>query len=100
MDRCRECGAFFSEPLVTYDDPSPTGVALPQGKYVEYHCPNCFGEDIEEAGVCASCGEPTEAGSVLCEECRRELADIMDGVAKDMKLSADMLEEAIYELYQ
>lgn len=48
MYKCNDCDHVFDEPVIEYDNPSPTGVALPSGHYTYWHCPKCYSEDIEE----------------------------------------------------
>ena len=100
MYRCVDCGRFFEEPIVEHDDPSPAGVSLPSGYYTYWYCPHCGSEDIEDAGECKSCGEPVEKGVTLCEDCRKELVAILQEVAKEMKLSNEEMEDAIWQIYE
>ena len=78
MYYCKDCGEVFEEPVVIRDDPSPAGVDLPSG-YYEYHtCPYCESDDIEEAEVCACCGEWFGGDGNLCEEC-------LDGIEGELE---------------
>ena len=100
MYRCIDCGEFFPEPIEIYDDPSPIGVSLPQGAYVEHRCPFCGSEWVEEAGVCASCKEPIEAGKTLCDDCKQGLADTLGELADEMGITYDIMEDAVREIYE
>lgn len=99
MYRCEDCGRFFDEPIVERDDPSPRGVSLPSGYYTYWHCPYCDSEEIEEAGVCKSCGEPVESGRTLCDTCRDDLASILKETAEEFELTQDMFEDALFEIF-
>ena len=98
MYRCEDCGRFFEEPVVVHDDPSPSGVSLASGYDIEWYCPQCGSDQVEEAGECASCGEPIADGEVLCEDCMKELKKLLKGVADDMKMDIDApaFENAVY----
>ena len=98
MYRCEDCGAYFDEPVVVHDDPSPSGVGLSSGYYVEWYCPSCGGDHIEKAGECASCGEFIPSDEVLCEDCMKELKKLLKGVADDMNMDMDApaFENAVY----
>lgn len=98
MYRCDDCGRFFEEPVVVRDDPSASGVSLPQGYYTEWHCPYCESDKVEEAGSCASCGEPVADGDTLCDDCKAELQSYLDDVAKDMHVTKYELMCALEEL--
>jgi DNA-directed RNA polymerase subunit RPC12/RpoP len=100
MYRCDDCGRYFEEPMITYDDPSPIGVALPQGAYAEYRCPYCASEWIEEAGECASCGEPIPSGQTLCDDCLQDLKSSLGDLANEMHMSVEQLEDAVVEIYE
>ena len=100
MYRCDDCGRFFDEPVIVYDDPSPVGVSLASGHYTEQHCPFCGSESVEEAGECVSCGEPVAKGQTLCEDCREDLRTYMADVATDMHIPMDMIEEAVEEIWR
>ena len=52
MYKCNDCDYVFDEPVIEYDDPSPSGVALPSGYYTYWHCPKCGSDDIEEYYEC------------------------------------------------
>lgn len=99
MYRCKDCGAYFEEPVVVHDDPSPRGVGLPSGYYIEWYCPQCGSDHMEVAEACASCGEPIPADEVLCEDCMEELKKLLRGVADDMKIDFDApaFENAVYQ---
>ena len=100
MYRCEECGHFFEEPIEVHDDPSADGVSLPQGYYTEWYCPKCGSDQVDEAGECRSCYQPTASWRILCDDCREELADIMNELAKKMRLPLDELVDAITETYE
>ena len=98
MYRCRDCGNFFEEPIVVHDDPSPKGVGLASGYYVEWYCPACGSDHIDDAGMCASCGEPVEKGYTLCGDCMEELKKLLAGVASDMQITQEQLEYALEDM--
>ena len=98
MYRCDDCGRFFEEPVVVHDDPSASGVSLPSGYYIEWYCPHCGGDKVEEAGSCASCGEPVEQGVTLCENCREELASVVKELAREFHMTDDEMACALEEL--
>ena len=48
MYKCNNCNHIFEEPIIEYDDPSPSGVSLPSGYYEYWYCPKCGSDDVEE----------------------------------------------------
>lgn len=96
---CKDCGAVFEEPDVTYDDPSPSGVALPSGAYEYEFCPECGSDDIEVADECASCGEYI-IGKTLCDDCKSWLVDRLVKLREDLGITQDEFEEAICEIFE
>lgn len=48
MYKCNDCNHIFEEPIIEYDDPSPSGVSLPSGYYEYRYCPKCGSDDVEE----------------------------------------------------
>ena len=96
---CKECGAVFEEPNVTYDDPSPSGVALASGAYEYDYCPECGGEDIEVADECASCGEYI-IGKTLCEDCKKAFALSLTDLAVEYGITENELQDAICEIFE
>lgn len=48
MYLCRWCKRTFDEPDVIEEDPSPRGIALPQGVELYEVCPYCGDDYIEE----------------------------------------------------
>ena len=48
--RCNDCGWLgeTNEMVKISSDPSPRGVSLPAGNYVELFCPECGADDYEE----------------------------------------------------
>lgn len=98
MYRCDDCGRFFEKPVEVHDDPSASGVSLPSGYYVEWYCPYCNSDKVEEAGSCASCGEPVPQGTTLCYGCREELAGVIEELAREFHMTDDEMARALEEL--
>ena len=97
---CNYCGKMFEEPSLIHDDPSPSGVGLPSGHYTYQACPYCGDEDIEGTSHCVSCEiDFSGNGECLCDDCKKELADALDEIRKDMKLTQDDFEQAIAEYF-
>lgn len=48
MYRCHWCKRTFDEPYIIEEDPSPRGIALPQGTERYAVCPYCGDDYIEE----------------------------------------------------
>ena len=48
MFYCQDCKREFEEPFVYYEDPSPSGIALPPGFYKYELCPYCKSDWINE----------------------------------------------------
>ena len=98
MYRCDDCGRFFEEPVIVHDDPSASGVSLPSGYYTEWYCPRCGSDKVEEAGSCASCGEPVKDGDTLCDSCKRFLQARLDDIAEEFHMTKYELMCALEEL--
>lgn len=101
MWKCEECGSVFDgdDAAKEYDDPSPVGVALPQGRYEYWRCPSCGSDDMTEAHQCKSCDEYTDGISTLCDDCKSELADALDGIRHKMNMTVDDFEDAVAESF-
>lgn len=99
MYRCKDCGVFFDEPYEVYDDPSPAGVSLPRGHYVYYECPECGGDDFEEAKECPCCGDHYVGDTVICEDCIESLGYELAALKGKMHLVEDEFQEAIVTYY-
>lgn len=96
---CKDCGAVFSEPNLTFDDPSAEGVALPSGAYVYEHCPECGGDDFEMAEECTRCGAYHLGDDLLCDDCKEELGMELHRIAGMFKLDYDNLVYAIDQYF-
>lgn len=95
MYRCDDCGRFFEEPVEVHDDPSPKGVSLTSGYYIEWYCPHCGSDHIEEADTCALCGEPIAKHSVLCDNCKEDINSDIAELANSYHLEVDDMKLAL-----
>lgn len=100
MYRCDSCGMFFEEPIIVKDDPSPGGVSLVGGYYIEKYCPNCNGQDMTEAKQCAVCGKWHTNDGVLCEDCMEEIGYEIGEVGIRYGLMKDDFTDAVVTLIE
>lgn len=97
---CKECGKVFEEPVVMYDDPSPSGISLSAGAY-EYHaCPYCESDDVGEAVECPCCGEYHDYDDgIVCKECRDGIAGELDEIRIRNGFTKDDFEQVVAEIF-
>lgn len=96
---CKDCGAVFEEPGIVYDDPSPAGVALPSGSYAYEECPDCGGDDFEEARHCDRCDEYYLGDKILCDSCMEELGIELREIKGRFHMTQDDFEQAICDYF-
>lgn len=90
---------YFNTPDVQYDDPSPSGVALPGGAYEYDFCPICHSDWIEDSSKCLICGEDVRQGHLFCETCKGDVKAEFNEIAARLKLTECEFEELITEIY-
>lgn len=95
---CVECERFFDEPVVSYDDPSPADVDLPQGQYAYNTCPHCGSDWIEESKKC-TCGNDVQIGIHFCDECKDVFGEHINQIKRELNLSQDEVEELVAEYF-
>ena len=96
---CKDCGALFEEPVVWYDDPSPTGVSLPSGCYEYHECPSCGSDDFTEAKECEACGDHYDGDSILCPSCMERFGMELKAIKGLFELDQDNFEQAICDYF-
>lgn len=96
MFKCLDCGATFPEPNVEQiEDPREYWGAACSETFVEYHCPYCGSDDVDEQNDCIICGEATEDG--FCKQCHVNLQHDLEQIQKDYKLTWGQLQDFIAE---
>lgn len=96
---CKDCGAWFEEPLVISDDPSPSGVSLPSGCYEYEQCPECGSDDFEEAEMCPRCETYYLGKGRLCDTCTEDFGIALRDVRSQFRLLDEDFEELIRQYF-
>lgn len=84
---CERCQETFDFPNVETDFTSEYF-----GRPVNHKigvCPYCGSEEIEEMDKCEVCGEWTDPGEELCDNCRGLIKDIADDIRKKARYTTD-----------
>ena len=85
---CHKCGAVFDEPNVRTEREMHSEF-LPEIVWEDLHfpiCPECGGDDFDEASQCCACMREFDAdsliGGILCGECLEKILDTGGGMVK------------------
>lgn len=85
---CEDCGEIFEaeDCNKVCEDPSPSGVGLPEGCYEYDTCPYCQSDSLMEAEQCICCGEYYSKTNMddLCESCSIDIYKSVEAVIREL----------------
>jgi CDGSH-type Zn-finger protein len=84
MIYCFDCKQYSDEALV--------GRTCPDTGHTPIICPKCYSDNFTEAKIC-NCGEPTYGD--FCDKCYEKVADTLNDLKEELKLTDDDLEQII-----